>query len=228
MLEKLKKFTTKRRRETRQRGENPQAEDQGPALQREEEGAWSKTWGQPHQEGTRRKCPAEGCNRHTMTASQPHGEATHNGMQQNSNFYKFQEEPRRTSSPRSRRRKGKKVPKREQMMGEDGLSSLQTHLQEVAQPVQAHGQGQRMGERPTPPTTVQARSSTPRSCRSSRPEQKMRSRGRSKLKLSLKVMDYINHLNEQVKKETFTHKITMPSAVKENHHQRLFLSERQT
>ena len=54
------------------------------------------------------------------------------------------------------------------MMGEDGLSSLQTHLQEVAQPVQAHGQGQRMGERPTPPTTVQARSSTPRSCRSSR------------------------------------------------------------
>ena len=85
-----------------------------------------------------------------MTASQPHGEATDNGMQQNSNFYKFQEEPRRTSSPRSRRRKGKKVPKREQMMGEDGLSSLQTHLQEVAQPVQAHGQGQRMGERPTP------------------------------------------------------------------------------
>ena len=121
-----------------------------------------------------------------------------------------------------------RVPRREQMMGEDGLSSLQTHLQEVAQPVQAHGQGQRMGERPTPPTTVQARSSTPRSCRSSRPEQKMRSRGRSKLKLSLKVMDYINHLNEQVKKETFTHKITMPSAVKENHHQRLFLSERQT
>ena len=61
-----------------------------------------------------------------------------------------------------------RVPRREQMMGEDGLSSLQTHLQEVAQPVQAHGQGQRMGERPTPPTTVQARSSTPRSCRSSR------------------------------------------------------------
>ena len=51
--------------------------------------------------------------------------------------------------------------------------------------------------RPTPPTTVQARSSTPRSCRSSRPEQKMRSRGRSKLKLSLKVMDYINHSHEQ-------------------------------
>ena len=90
-----------------------------------------------------------------------------------------------------------RVPRREQMMGEDGLSSLQTHLQEVAQPVQAHGQGQRMGERPTPPTTVQARSSTPRSCRSSRPEQKMRSRGRSKLKLSLKVMDYINHSHEQ-------------------------------
>ena len=54
------------------------------------------------------------------------------------------------------------------MMGKNGLSSLQTHLQEVEQPVQAHGQGQRMGERPTPPTTVQARSSTPRSCRSSR------------------------------------------------------------
>ena len=75
------------------------------------------------------------------------------------------------NNPSSRRRKGKKVPKREQMMGEDGLSSLQTHLQEVAQPVQAHGQGQRMGERPTPPTTVQAKISTPRSCRS--PRQKL-------------------------------------------------------
>ena len=138
MLEKLKKFTTKRRRETQQRGENPQAEGQGPALQREEEGAWSKTWGQPHQEGTRRKCPAEGCNRHTNntekkwlqdshTARLPTSRDRHRGgphrarrgegnsknailkdnereMQQNSNFYKFQEEPRRTSSPRSRRR----------------------------------------------------------------------------------------------------------------------------
>ena len=116
-----------------------------------------------------------------MTASLPRDKATNNTEQTSRRSpttpVQGEERERRyqgcawASQSHRGQRGTPRVPRREQMMGEDGLSSLQTHLQEVAQPVQAHGQGQRMGERPTLPTTVQARSSTPRSCKLSKQRQ---------------------------------------------------------